>query len=508
MAAIDFFPLLRHSKGEWAGTPFILEPWQAFIIGSIFGWVRKDDETRRFRIAYNEVPRKNGKSTLVACTGILTTFFDDEPGAEGYCVATKKDQAKIVWAEAKRMIENTPDMRQLITILTANLHSESTASKLEPLGSDSKTQDGLNIHFAAIDEVHAHKTRDLIDKIETSTASRRQPVQFEITTAGFDRHSICWEHHDYSTKILEGVFTDDTWFAFIAAADEGDDWKEMKTWAKANPNLGVSVKVDDLERKCAKAKETPAAENTFRRLHLNEWTEQSVRWLPMDKWDAAEKPRPVEELRGLRCFAGLDLAATRDITALCLVFFEEWERVDVLCRFWIPEERLQQRARSDRVPYQQWIDEGYIRPTPGNVTDYEFVRSEVVGLSKRYEIIELAYDPWNATHLATQLELDGAPMVEFRQGYQSMAAPTKEFERLVLKRGIRHGNHPVLRWMASNVAVRLDPAGNMKVDKERSAERVDGIVALIMAIGRAMTHRDADDSPSKYEGGEPIVLGV
>lgn len=401
------------------------------------------------------------------------------------------------------MVERTPGLRKRIAVLTTNLNAESSSSKLEPLGADSDTQDGLNIHFAAIDELHAHKTRNLVDKIETATGARREPIQFEITTAGFDRHSICWEHHDYSTKILEGIVQDETWFAFIAAADEGDDWRNPKTWAKANPNLRISVKLDDLKRKCDKAKELPAAQNTFRRLHLDEWTEQSVRWIPMEKWDAAKKPRPLEELAGEKCFGGLDLAATRDITALLLAFLDGNELVDVVCRFWIPEERASQRSRSDRVPYDQWITDGYITPTPGDVTDYEFVKAEIGELSKVYHIMELAYDPWNATHLATQLQQDGAPMVEFRQGFQSMAAPTKEFERLMLKGAIRHGMNPVLRWMASNVAVRLDPAGNMKVDKEKSSERVDGIVALIMALGRAMVYRDGGPGPSVYERRDP-----
>jgi phage terminase large subunit-like protein len=504
--AIKFFTVLHHSKGEWAGQKFILRPWQEFIIGSIFGWKRQDG-TRRFRTAYNEVGRKNGKSTISAGIALLLAFFDNEPGSECYVAATKREQAKICWSEAKRMVEATPELKKRIQIWrgVSNLSIESRAQKLEPLGADSDTLDGLNIHGAVIDELHAHKNRNMVDVIDTATGARRQPLLFEITTAGYDRQSVCWEHHDYSIKVLEGVIQDDTWFGYIACADEGDDWTDKKTWKKANPNLGVSVHLDDLVRKCEKAKEMPAAENAFRQKHLDEWTEQSERWISIEKWDACAEPRAERDLLGELCFGGLDLASTRDITAFVLVFPDDGA-FDLLCRFWVPDEQMRERVKTDRVPYDVWLKQGFLKTTPGNVTDYDFIREEIRELAAKYDIREIAYDRWGATQLATQLQEDGAEMVEFGQGFGSMAAPTKELERLMLDKKIRHGGHPIMRWMASNVAVKRDPADNMKIDKSKSTEKVDGMVALAMAIGRASVFLNEPPERSVYEDRDLLVL--
>lgn len=490
--AIAFFGFLRHSKGEWAGRAFELSPWQEFVVGSVFGW-KREDGTRRFRTAYNEVPRKNGKSTLSAGVGLYLAFFDNEPGAEVYAAATKRDQARIVWDEARRMVEATPQLRSRISVLTANLHSLATHSKFEPLGADADTLDGLNIHGAIVDELHAHRTRAIVDVLETATGSRRQPLIWYITTAGYDRTSVCWEHHDYSVKVLEGVIEDDRWFAYIATIDPGDDWRDPSAWAKANPNLGVSVKFDDLETKAARAEQVPGQQNAFRRLHLNEWTEQADRWLDMDVWDAGAVPVDPEALRGRPCFAGLDLSSTTDLTAFVAVFPDDDGGYDVLCRFWCPAEGIRERARRDRVPYDVWAEQGYLTPTEGNVVDYDHIREEIREFAETYQVVEIPYDRWNATQLVTQLMSDGARMVPFGQGFASMAAPTAELERLIRGGKLRHGGHPILRWMASNVAVEQDPAGNLKPSKRRSTERIDGIVALIMAIGRAMVHQVPGD---------------
>jgi phage terminase large subunit-like protein len=500
--AIGFFSFLKHSKGKWAGEAFALAPWQAFVVGSLFGWKRADG-FRRFRTAYNEVPRKNGKSTLSAGLALLLAFFDGEPGAEVFCAATKRDQARIVFGEAKRMVQKTPSLKQRIRVFVSNLSVQETASKLEPLGADADTMDGLNPHGAVIDELHAHKNRSIVDVMETATGARRQPLQFEITTAGFDRHSVCWEHHDYSAKILEGILEDDSWFAFIASADAGDDWRDPRTWAKANPNLGASVSLEDLERKCRKAINVPAAQNAFRRLHLNEWTEQEERWLDMIVWDACAAIVDLDTLRGRIAFGGLDLANTRDITAFVLVFPDRG--YDVLPFFWVPQEGVRERSRKDRVPYDVWVRDGLIEATPGNVTDYDVIRGRIKELAALYRIKEIAYDRWNATQLVTQLQEDGAALVPFGQGFASMSGPTKELEKLVLERKLRHGGNPVLRWMASNVTVRQDPAGNLKVDKAKSSEKVDGVVGLVMALGRATL--DAGPTASIYTNRGVLVVG-
>lgn len=498
--ACRFFTILKHSKGVWAGQPLVLSPWQTFIVGSLFGWKRADG-TRRFRTAYAEIPRKNGKSTLAAGVALLLAFFSGEPGAEVYCAATKKAQAQIVFGEARRMVLKNPPMKEKLGVHKLNLFSEDTASKLEPLSADAETQDGLNIHGAIVDELHAHKSRAMVDVLETGTGSRREPLLFYITTAGYDRNSVCWESHEYARQVLEGTAPDDTFFAFIAAADPGDDWKDAATWAKANPNLGVSVYEHDLARKAARAAKMPAQQNAFRRLHLNEWTEQAERWLDLDVWDACgELPLEVEELAGKPCFGGLDLGRTRDLSSLELVFPpEEGEREEfaVLSFFWVPEEGMRVRVERDGVPYDVWVEEDLLKTTPGNVTDYDRIREDIRELASKFEIREIAYDPWSATQLATQLMDDGATMVEFRQGMQSLAGPTKELERLLLAKKLRHGANPILRWMAGNVAVTQDAAGNMKPDKAKSTERIDGIVALIMALGRALVH--GGEGGSVYE---------
>ena len=317
--AIDFFGFLRHSKGEWAGQTFALAPWQAFVVGCLFGWQRSDG-LRRFRTAYCAVPRKNGKSTLSAGIGLYLLVADGEQGAEIYSAATTRDQARIVFDEAKRMVGSSPALKRRVGILINNLHVAATASRFMPLSSDSSTMDGLNVHGAIIDELHAHRTRHVVDVLETATGARRQPLLFEITTAGYDRHSICYEHQDYSIKVLEGTVPDDSWFAFIAAADEGDDWTDPEVWRKANPNFGLSVKEDDLARKAEKAIALPGAQNAFRRMHLNEWTEQAERWIDLAAWDACDGPVALELLRGRPCFGGLDLSTTTDVTALAWVF--------------------------------------------------------------------------------------------------------------------------------------------------------------------------------------------
>jgi phage terminase large subunit-like protein len=485
--AIEFFGFLRHSKGEWAGQTFALAPWQAFVVGCLFGWQRADG-LRRFRTAYCAVPRKNGKSTLSAGIGLYLLVADGEHGAEIYSAATSRDQARIVFDEAKRMVGSSPALKRRVGILINNLHVAATASRFMPLSSDSSTMDGLNVHGAIIDELHAHRTRNVVDVLETATGARRQPLLFEITTAGYDRHSICYEHQDYSIKVLEHTVLDDSWFAFIAAADDNDDWTDPQVWRKANPNFGLSVREDDLARKAEKAIALPGAQNAFRRMHLNQWTEQAERWIDMAAWDASAGSVDLERLRGRPCFGGLDLSTTTDVTALAWVFPPDhdddlWR---VLSRYFVPEEHLRKRAERDRVPYDLWSRQGYIEATPGNVVDYGAIEQRILADSALFQIREIAYDPWNATHIALRLQDEGAKMIEFRQGFRSMAAPTRELEKLIVSRTLAHGGNPVTRWMASNVAVSQDPAGNLKPAKDKSTERIDGIVALIMAIGRAM----------------------
>jgi phage terminase large subunit-like protein len=499
---IDFFGFLKHSKGEWAGRPFVLEPWDQFIIGCPFGWKRADG-TRRFRTAYVEVPRKNGKSTKLAGIGLYLLIADGEAGAEVYSSATKKDQARIVWSESERMVKSSPALSSRVGCFRNNLHITGTASKFEPLGADSNTLDGLNAHGNLVDELHAHRDRGVWDVLVTSMGARRQPMTYAITTAGtYEPESIGWELHDHAVKVAEGALDDDSFFCYVAAIDDDDEWTDPAVWAKANPNLGVSVKPEYLAQMCQDAINKPSFTNTFLRLHLDRWTQQVERWISMEKWNAVTAEVDPEALRTRPCWGGLDLSQKLDLAAFVLAFPRDDGGFDLLPRFWCPESTILERSRKDRVQYDAWERDGLLIATPGEVIDYDFIRSEINELGKQYSIQEIAYDPWNAQQTATQLgETDGFTMVAFRQGYASMSEPAKEFERLVVAGKLVHGGNPVLRWMASNVAKTEDPSGNIKPDKSKSREKIDGIVAAIMAIGRATLHTQPAEPAIYFVGG-------
>lgn len=503
---IEFFGFLRHSKGEWAGQVIQLEPWQQFMLWVLFGWRRTADGLRRFRTAYDEVARKNGKSTLAAGLGLYLMVADGEPGAEVYSAATKRDQAKITHSEATRMVKASPFLRKRIQVYKDNLNIPGTASKYEPLGSDSDTMDGLNIHAAIVDEVHAHKTREVWDVLETATGARRQPLMFAITTAGFDRKSLCWQLHEYTEKILNGILEDDTFFGIIFTLDPEDPWDDPAVWVKANPNLGVSKKLDDMLRKAHKVKGMPAALNAFLRLELDVWTQSDSKWLDPERWRACGQAVDAAGLRGRRCYAGLDLASNIDIGALVLVFPPETEDdlYQVLCRFFVPESAMHERSHKDQVPYETWVRQGYIQATPGDVIDYDAIFEQIDEDAQVYDLSEVAFDRWGATKIVAELEEHGLTCVQFGQGYASMSPPMKELERLILALGLAHGNNPVLNWMADNLVARQDPAGNIKPDKERSKEKIDGMVALIMALDRAMRHINAG---SVYDDRDVRELG-
>ena len=504
---IAFFSQLKHSKGEWAGQTIRLEPWQQFILWVLFGWKRADG-TRRFRTSYLEVARKNGKTTMAAGVGLYLLLADGEPGAEIYSAATKRDQARLSHAEATRMAKASGPIRQMVRVFKDNIHIPDTASKFEPLGADSDTMDGLNVHAALVDEVHAHKTRDTWDVLETGTGARRQPLMFAITTAGFDRQSLCWQLHEYTEKVLDGIIQDDTFFGVIYGIDEEDDWQDERVWVKANPNLHVSKKADDLRRKAMRAREMPAALNAFLRLELDVWTQSETKWMNMEHWRQCGQAVDAAGLRGRVCYAGLDLSSTTDITALLLVFPPEVDDdlVQVLCRFWIPEESMHERVHRDRVPYDVWVRQGYITATPGNVVDYAYVLAQIDEDMQAYGLDEIAFDRWGATKIQTDLTELGGPdfMVQFGQGFASMSGPMKELEKLVLQHRLAHGNNPVLTWMADNLVARQDPAGNIKPDKEKSREKIDGMVALIMGLDRALRHTGGGRSIYEDRGLEVV----
>lgn len=518
LQAIRFCELLPQSKGEWAGRPLLLQPWQRFVVGSLFGWQRlhrgcagcgswiaagascplcgvepRGEERwyRRFRFAYLEVPRKNGKTTLAAAIALKLAFADGEPGAEVYSAATKRDQARICWEEARRMVLLS-SLRHHVRAVRANLSAEALAQKFEPLGADSDRMDGLNVHGAVIDELHAHPDAGVLAVIETATGSRRQPLILAITTAGYDRESVCYQRHEYAEQVLSGTIDDDRWFALIATLDDGDDWRDPALWGKANPNLGVSVSADSLQADVERALRIPAEQPVVLQKRFNVWVQAAERAIDLDLWDA--NGRLCEDWAGRPVFAGLDLGAYDDLTAWVLVSpHPDGSAVDVRARFWVPEARLYASDNRYREQYQAWARAGFLEVTPGRGQDYAAVRRGVLEDCARYPVVEIAVDRlFQAHQLATELagELGEERIVGVGQGFLSLAAPCREMMGLLLAGGLHHGGHPVLRWMASGLAFRRDPAGNLKPDKASSQVKIDGIVALLMALDRSSRHRD------------------
>jgi phage terminase large subunit-like protein len=495
--AVKFIELLRHTKGEWAGKPFGLMAWQRDIIRQLFGTVNADG-TRQYRTCYIELPRKNGKSTMAAAIALYLLFVDGEPGAEVYSAANDRGQASLVFNEAASMVRQSPALMKLCKIIDSQkrvaYHSQN--SFYTALSAEAYSKFGYNAHGIIYDELHASPSRDLWDVLTTSTGARRQPLVVVITTAGYDRNSICWEQHEYACKVRDGIVDDPTFLPVIYAAPQDADWTDEQVWHECNPALGEFRSIEEMRTLCNKAKETPALEMTFRRLYLNQWTSSVERWMPMDRWDSCGAQPAENELQGAQCYAGLDLAATTDLTALGLVFPRDGY-YDVLMRFWVPGDTAREKERRDRVPYSLWSRQGHIKLTEGNVIDYAYIRQELIELRERYDIREVAFDRWGATKLVQDLQEDGFTVVPFGQGYASMSPPTKELMNLVLGGKIRHGGHPVLRWNADNMVVTQDPAGNLKPDKARATQKIDGVVALIMAIDRAS--RNAQPERSVYE---------
>ncbi len=503
---INFYKLTPHVKGEWAGKPIKLEDWQKFIVGSLFGWKREDD-TRKYREAYIQVARKNGKTTTMAPIGIYGMKFDNEPGAEVYSAATTRDQAKEIFSPAKRMVQKS-DYLNDIEDYRNNLSHVESFSKFEPLSSDYDTLEGKNIHFGLVDELHAHSDSGVWDVLADGTGSRRQPLMIGITTAGFNQESFCYKYRNYCIDLLDPSkkdFVDDSQFAYIAELDEDDDWTDEKNWVKANPNMDVSVKKENIARRINKAKRMPSQRNRIICKRLNIWTNAESRWMDMTEWDdsagynLSEFEQIQEELEGEPCYAGLDLSKRIDITAYVKIFKREGNFI-VIPEFFVPEDAIEERSKQDNVPYDSWAREGYINVTEGNVVDYAAIEKKILDDYKKYNIKEIAHDRWGAEQLSQNMTAEGLQMVPFGQGYRSMSGPMKEVETLVLQNKLLHFRHPVLRWMADNTVAKTDPSENIKPDKSKSKERIDGIVAMIMAVGRTIANEGKGKSVYEERG--------
>lgn len=488
--AVGFIECLTHTKGTWAGKPFELIDWQEQIIRDLFGTI-KPNGYRQFNTAYIEIPKKQGKSELAVAIALLLTCGDNEERAEVYGCAADRQQASIVFEVAADMVRMCPALNKRVKILASQKRIVylPTNSFYQVLSAEAYSKHGFNIHGVVFDELHTQPNRKLFDVMTKGSGdARTQPLYFLITTAGTDTNSICYETHQKAKDILAGRKHDATFYPVIYGADESDDWTLQKTWKKANPSLGITVGIDKVKAACESAKQNPAEENSFRQLRLNQWVKQAIRWMPMDKWDKCSFSVIAEDLQGRVCYGGLDLSSTTDITAFVLVFppTDEEDKYVVLPYFWIPEETLELRVRRDHVPYDLWKKQGYLKTTEGNVVHYGFIESFIEELGKKYNIREIAFDRWGAVQMVQNLEGMGVTVVPFGQGFKDMSPPTKELMKITLEQTIAHGGHPVLRWNMDNVFIRTDPAGNIKADKEKSTEKIDGAIATIMALDRAI----------------------
>ena len=488
--AVAFIESLCHTKGTWAGKHFELIDWQEQIIRDIFG-ILKPNGYRQFNTAYVEIPKKQGKSELAAAVALLLTCGDGEERAEVYGCAADRNQAKIVFDVAVDMVKFCPALSRRVKILESQkkLIYKPTNSSYQVLSADVANKHGFNTHGVIFDELHTQPNRKLYDVMtQGSGDARMQPLYFLITTAGNDTNSICYEIHQKAKDIEKGNKIDPTFYSVIYGADESEDWTDPKVWRKANPSLGITVAEEKVRAACESAKQNPGEENAFRQLRLNQWVKQSVRWMPMDKWDLCAGKIREEELEGRVCYGGLDLSSTTDITAFSLVFppRDDAEEYIILPYFWIPEDTLDLRVKRDHVPYDVWQRQGYLQTTEGNVVHYGYIEKFIEELGKKFNIREIAFDRWGAVQMVQNLENMGFTVVPFGQGFKDMSPPTKELMKLTLEKKLVHGGHPILRWNMDNVFIKTDPAGNIKADKEKSTEKIDGVIATIMALDRAI----------------------
>lgn len=518
-----FATVLKHSKGAKAGKPFELEPWQKSTVANLFGWKRPDG-TRRYRECLIYIAKKNGKSAFVAGLILYMLGFDGEAGCEVFSAASSRDQAALIFGYAAGMVRAHPKLKKCMSVFGDQGGSQmrsitfaSTMSAYRCLSADANTADGVNPHFVAVDEIHRHKSPQLAEVLQKSTAARLQPMVIYTTTADYNRPSLCNTKLAYARTVRDNkgdtasLGYDPGFLPVIFECPKecvsDGSWKTPAVWRLANPNMGVTLSEEFLARECQKAQEMPSELNNFLRLHLNIVTDSDVAWLPADLWDANKGVIVPEELAGRVCYGALDLSSKIDLTAWVKVFppLGEADPWIIAPTFWVPADTAIERERKDRVPYGVWIQQGFLERTPGSAIDYEFIKQRVRDDAKLFRIQEVAFDPWNAMQIAIQLGEEGIKCVEFGQGYKSMSEPSKEFEKLLRQKRIAHGGHPVLRWMAGNVMLEIDPAGNIKPSKAKSPNKIDGIVGAVMGLGRAILKGGV--KPSKYEREGLMVVG-
>ncbi len=500
--AVTFIENLCHTKGKWAGTRFWLLPWQEQLIRDIFGIV-KPDGNRQFRTAFVEICKKVGKSELAAAVALYLLYADNEPSAEVYGAAADRQQASIVFDVARQMVEMSPALmkRSKLMSATKRIVNYGNAGFYQVLSAEVGSKHGFSISGLVFDEIHTQPNRQLYDVLtKYSSDARQNPLHFIITTAGNDRHSIAFELHTKAIDIIEGRRVDPTFYPVVYGLKDDEDWEDEANWYKVNPSLGYTVDIERLRDAYREAKQNPADEITFKWLRMNMWVSSTTSWIPDAIFMKGNGPIDMRMLEGRDCYAGLDLSSTGDITALVLMFppRDSDEKYILVPYFWVPEETIPQRVKANSVPYDVWEKQGYLLATEGNVIHYDFIERFICDLAEKYHILEIAVDRWNATHMIQNLEDQGFTMVPFGQGFASMSTPTKEFYRLLMEGQIIHAGHPVLRWMAGNVVVETDAAENIKVTKAKSKEKIDGIVASIMALDRCLRN-EGEPQGSVYD---------
>lgn len=542
---VNFFSGLRHTKGQWAGAPFRLFDWQANeIVKPLFGTLVEDGEiisrhpkpnyngriicdceiehskygdvvwykgvkrldaeiigagsavlrpTRQYRKCYVEIPKKNGKSEIAAGIALALLFLDDESAAEVYGAATDRDQAAIVFDVARDMVLQSNALKKRTRIIDSRKRLIFGNSYYRVLSAEAHSKHGYSPHGVIFDELHAQPNRDLYDVLTLGSGSaRRQSLFFFITTAGYDRNSICWEVHEYAEKIISGVIKDDRFLAVVYKAADDDDWTSEDVWKRANPSFGEIIKIDDLRSECEEAKSSPALQNTFRRLRLNQWTQQADRWIDMALWDSQAGLVIEEELLGAVCYGGLDVSSVSDFTSWTMAFPQPDGSVKFIYRYWCPESKVFDKRNKYASSYQVWVRNGHLIATPGNAIDKAFVKRQILEDFEKFNVTDVNVDAlFQGYDLAMELaqELGENRIVPMRQGFLSYAAPMKDFEERILKRQIHHGGNPITRFCADNVVVVQDAAGNLKPDKEKSSEKIDGIVTTIMSLDRLGRHK-------------------
>lgn len=512
--ACRFHELLPHIKGQWAKPEYVdgkfryakieLEDWQVFIEFQIFAWVHMTTGLRRFRRDYEEIARKNAKSTRVAARQLYMLTADGEQGAHCYSAATTGDQAREVFDVSRNMALREPEFlaRFGVEVGKQDIVVAGSASSYRPLNAEGSTLDGLNIHSGVVDEVHAHKTRSVWDVLDTATGARSQPLLTAITTAGSDRSGVCYELRAYTIKVLEGVITDESWFGIVFTIDEGDDWRDPKIWRKANPNLGISVNLEDMQAACRKAEAMPSAVGNFLTKRLNVWVNADSAWMDMRAWDRCANPHlTLDDIKHLPCWVPLDLASKVDIAAAPVIAHDEeadrWYCV-TKARFWLPERAVETGVNSQ---YDGWVRADYLNVTPGEVTDYDQIEEQLRDDARLLlDLREIPFDPFQATQLSGHMLAEGLPMVEMRPTVLNLSEPMKQLEALVLQgpTKFQHDGNPAMTWMISNVVCHRDNKDNIYPRKERNENKIDGPVAVIMGIGRAMS-TGAKNEPSFWE---------